>query len=286
VVADGEARVIDWINKEDERLHYRNLVNAGIHVLSAELLERYPRTKTRVDLDRDVLKPALRSRRVFAYVTPEYVRDMGTPERFARVGEDIENGVVAGRNLGLPQRAVFIDRDGTVNEFASDYVRSPDEFALIDGAAEAIGIVNRMGFLAIVVTNQPIIARGEVDFGTLDAIHGKMETELGKGGAYLDDVFFCPHHPDGGFPGERPEFKIDCDCRKPKPGMILRAAEKYNVDLSRSYMVGDDRRDAMAGINSGCTPALLSPQTMDGVMGFDSLLGFARWLRAREGARA
>jgi D-glycero-D-manno-heptose 1,7-bisphosphate phosphatase len=85
----------------------------------------------------------------------------------------------------------------------------------------------------------------------------KMETDLGRHGAYIDDLFYCPHHPDKGFPGERPEFKIDCDCRKPKPGMILQAAQKYNIDLSQSYMVGDDMRDVSAGKAAGCKTVFL-----------------------------
>jgi D-glycero-D-manno-heptose 1,7-bisphosphate phosphatase len=109
----------------------------------------------------------------------------------------------------------------------------------------------------------------------------KMETDLGKHGAYIDDIFYCPHHPDKGFPGERPEYKIDCDCRKPKPGMILRAAEKYNIELSQSYMVGDDKRDVQAGLNSGCIPVFLSGNGHSedtNIKTFDSLLQFADWL--------
>jgi D,D-heptose 1,7-bisphosphate phosphatase len=151
---------------------------------------------------------------------------------------------------------VFLDRDGTINAF-NGFITKPEDFELIDGAAKAIRAINRAGYLAIVITNQPVIARGEASFEDLEKIHNKMETELGKVGAYVDDVFFCPHHPDKGFPGERPEYKIDCDCRKPKPGMLLQAAEKYNIDLARSYMVGDDLRDVQAGLAAGCTAILL-----------------------------
>ena len=140
-----------------------------------------------------------------------------------------------------------------------------------------------MGYLAIVITNQPVIARGEVDFQTLDLIHMKMETELGKQGAYIDDLFFCPHHPDRGFEGERPEYKIECDCRKPKPGMILNAAKKYNIDLAKSYMAGDNKRDVQAGINAGCRPVFITngseenKKTISGldVQVFSSLKEFA-----------
>lgn len=129
---------------------------------------------------------------------------------------------------------------------------------MIDGVAEAIRKINESGYLAIVVTNQPVIARGEVSFEELEEIHNKMETLLGKEGAYLDAIYYCPHHPHKGYEGERPELKIDCDCRKPKPGMLLKAATDFNIDLSRSWMVGDGENDIQAGINAGCKTVLLS----------------------------
>jgi D-glycero-D-manno-heptose 1,7-bisphosphate phosphatase len=204
-----------------------------------------------------MLKPSISGGKIFAYSTPEYIKDMGTPERYAQVTSDIENGIVRQKNLSVKQKCVFLDRDGTINKF-NGFITKPEDFELIDGAAEAIKKINSLGYLAIVITNQPVIARGEVDFETLDLIHMKMETDLGKQGAYIDDLFYCPHHPDKGFPGERPEYKIDCDCRKPKPGLILKAAEKYNIDLLQSYMVGDDMRDVNAGKNAGCIPVFLA----------------------------
>ena len=129
---------------------------------------------------------------------------------------------------------------------------------MIDGVAEAIRKINESGYLAVVVTNQPVVARGEVSFEELEEIHSKMETLLGKEGAYLDAIYYCPHHPHKGYEGERPELKIDCDCRKPKPGMLLKAAADFNIDLSRSWMVGDGENDIQAGINAGCKTVLLS----------------------------
>ena len=124
--------------------------------------------------------------------------------------------------------------------------------------AAAIRKINEGGYLAIVVTNQPVIARGEVSLEELEEIHNKMETLLGKEGAYLDAIYYCPHHPHKGYEGERPELKIDCDCRKPKPGMLLKAAEDFNIDLSQSWMIGDGENDVKAGINAGCKTVLLS----------------------------
>jgi D,D-heptose 1,7-bisphosphate phosphatase len=260
IISGADNRVTGWLNREDKRLWYKNQVNAGIHILSADLLKNYPQTREKVDLDRDILKPSIQSGRTFAYATPEYIKDMGTPERYAQVSADFENGLVTRKNLLVKQKCVFLDRDGTINSL-NGFITRPDDFVLIDGVAEAIQRINTLGYLVIVITNQPVIARGEASPETLELIHRKMETDLGKTGAYIDDLFYCPHHPDRGFPGERPEYKIDCDCRKPRPGLILQAAEKYNIDISQSFMVGDDLRDIQAGINAGCKPVFLSNNT-------------------------
>ena len=253
---DSGHRVIKWLNKEEPRGFYKNQVNAGIHVLSKQLLRSIRPLSQKIDLDRDILKLLIPTRKIYAYPTPEYIKDMGTPERCAQVSADIKAGTVQNKNLKQKQKAVFLDRDGTINIF-NDFIKKPEDFELIEGAADAIKKINSLGYLTIVITNQPVIARGEIDIETLDLIHMKMETRLGEQGAYIDDLFYCPHHPDRGFAGERPEYKIDCDCRKPKPGMILAAAEKYNIDLSCSYMVGDHKRDAEAGIAAGCISVLL-----------------------------
>jgi D,D-heptose 1,7-bisphosphate phosphatase len=257
IISNSNNQVTGWLNKEDERGYYKNQVNAGIHILSVNFMKNNAQFNENVDLDRDILKPSISGGNIFAYSTPEYIKDMGTPERYTQVTSDMENDIVHAKNLSVKQKCVFLDRDGTINKFR-DFITKPEDFELLDGVAEAIKEINRLGYLAIVITNQPVIARGEVDFQTLDLIHKKMETDLGKRGAYIDALFFCPHHPDKGFPGERPEFKIDCDCRKPKPGLILQAAQKYNIDLSKSYMAGDDMRDVNAGINSGCIPVFLA----------------------------
>lgn len=211
----------------------------------------------KVDWDRQLLKPLAGSGKMFCYDSPEYVKDMGTPARFHQVEEDYKAGRVSAKNLSNKQKAMFLDRDGTINKYVG-FLRNIDDFELIDGVSEAIKKINASGYLAIVVTNQPVIARGEVTFQELEEIHNKMETLLGKEGAYLDAIYYCPHHPHKGYEGERPKLKIECDCRKPKPGMLLKAAEDYNIDLSQSWMIGDGENDVKAGINAGCKTVLLS----------------------------
>lgn len=124
------------------------------------------------------------------------------------------------------------------------------------GICEAIRRINQSGYLAIVVTNQPVIARGEVTCEQLEEIHNKMETLLGLEGAYIDGLYYCPHHLHKGYEGEVAELKIDCDCWKPNPGMLLKATEDFNIDLSRSFMVGDGENDVKAGLAAGCRSVL------------------------------
>lgn len=174
---------------------------------------------------------------------------MGTPERFHQVENDFKTGIVKAKNLRNKQKAVFLDRDGTINKYVG-FLRNIDDFELIEGVADAIRLINQSGYLAIAVTNQPVIARGEVSWSQLDEIHKKMSTLLGQKGAYLDGIYICPHHPQKGFDGERPEYKIVCDCRKPKPGLLIKAATDFNIDLGKSYMIGDRETDVQAGENA------------------------------------
>ncbi|MGN1060220.1 MAG: HAD-IIIA family hydrolase, partial [Candidatus Coproplasma sp.] len=238
IIANADGAVEKWLTKEDERPnYYRNRVNAGLHVISPEIL-RQEITTPKIDLDKQLLKPLSGTGKMFVYDSPEYVKDMGTPDRYAVVCRDFENGTVQAKNLKNKQKAIFLDRDGTINKYVG-FLRNIDDFELCDGASEAIRKINDSEYLAIVVTNQPVIARGEVTFAQLEEIHNKMETLLGRDGSYLDGIYFCPHHPHNGFKGEIAELKFDCDCRKPKPGMLLAAAEKFNIDLTQSWMIGD-----------------------------------------------
>ena len=256
IIADENGAVLQWLTKEDERpAYYRNRINAGLHVLSPRLLEKKIDTP-KIDLDRQILKPLSGTGCMYVYDSPEYVKDMGTPERYEAVCRDYHFGKVTARNLQNKQRAIFLDRDGTINQYVG-FLRNIDEFELIPGTAEAIRKINQSGYLAIVITNQPVIARGEVTYEQLQEIHNKMETQLGHAGAYLDAIYYCPHHPHKGYVGEIPELKIDCNCRKPKPGLLLQAAMDFNIDLSQSWMVGDSENDILAGIAAGCHTALL-----------------------------
>ena len=274
IIADKNNTVQQWLTKEDVRpKYYKNRVNAGLHVVSPVLLNQEINT-SKIDLDRQLLKPLAGTGKMFCYDSPEYVKDMGTPERYIAVCEDYKKGYVKGKNLRNRQKAIFLDRDGTINKYVG-FLRNIDEFEVIEGVANAIKKINELGYLVIVVTNQPVIARGEVTRNELENIHNKMETILGKEGAYLDAIYYCPHHPDKGYEGEISSLKIECECRKPNPGMLVKAANDFNIDLNKSWMIGDSENDIKAGKAAGCKAGLIGKEKLGQDITISSLQEFA-----------
>lgn len=239
-----------------EGSEYGNLVNAALYIMRRGLLEAsWP------DGVIDIAKQAIprwlqEGKSVFAYRGDGYIKDMGTPGRLAKVEGDLANGTVARKSGRTPRTAVFLDRDGTLN-VEKGHLKRPDDLELFPGVGEAVRKLNRAGLPAIVITNQPVIARGEADVEEVEAIHRRLENLLAKDGAYLDAIFYCPHHPDKGFPGERPELKIRCECRKPATGLIDRACGMFHIDRASSWFIGDHRRDMECASNAGIHPVLV-----------------------------
>ena len=163
---------------------------------------------------------------------------------------DIEEGLPERLSNQQLRTAVFLDRDGTMNQEVN-YLKKPDQLVVLNGVPEAIKRLNRAGVLAVGITNQPVLARGELTFSGLKQIHARLDTLLGKQGAYLDRIYICPHHPDKGFAGEVAELKIHCNCRKPLTGLIDQAVQELNVSRRDSWMVGDSTADILAGIRAG-----------------------------------
>lgn len=152
----------------------------------------------------------------------------------------------------MPNRAVFLDRDGTIN-VEVEHLDHESKLELIDGAAEGITLLRKAGFKIVVVTNQSVIARGRISEGKLRQIHWALSESLLSNGARFDAVYYCPHHPQEG----NGDYTISCDCRKPKPGMLLQASREMEIDLSRSYIVGDKLSDLEAGRAAGCSEILV-----------------------------
>ena len=235
----------------------RNLVNAALYAFNKSAFDGLKFSSPTLDIARDIFPNMLmKEKNIFGYISTEYIKDMGTPERLSRVISDITSGKVRSLKRETPKIAIFIDRDGTINE-EIDFLNHHDQFVLIKGASEAISKINHLGALVIVVTNQPVIARGDLKESDLEVIHNKMETLLGKDGAYVDRIYYCPHHTDSGFDGEVKALKFDCDCRKPKTGMFLQAKSELNIDFKKSWVIGDSTTDIMAASNAGLKSVLV-----------------------------
>ncbi len=247
---EGSSRVTRILPKPHPLdLDYRNLTNAAAYVFSPAIVDHVAEGE---DLARDVFPRLLaEGKELRAYATAEYLRDMGTVERLKEIERDWHTGLIARRNRAIARPAVFLDRDGVINPDMGDHP-GVEKFQLLPGVEEAVRRLNDSDYLAVLVTNQPMIAKGFVTREEVEKTHRRLETLLGRRGAYLDAIFYCPHHPEKGFAGEVPELKTDCPCRKPKPGMLLEAASRFNIDLPRSWMVGDSARDMAAGHAAGC----------------------------------
>lgn len=258
IVADESGRVTGFDSKHNDRsgYWYANCVNAGLYIMDKRILT-YISGCGRVDLEKEVLAPLCgKGAPVYAYASPEYVKDVGTVERIRIAEQELKHGYVFARNLNYKQRAIFLDRDGTLNVLKG-LVYTPEQLELEPCAAQAVREINGSGYLAVLVTNQPVVARGLCDIEDVELIHWKLQTLLGREGAYLDGIKFCPHHPDRGYPEENPVYKIPCHCRKPDTGMLKACAERFNIDLSASWMVGDSTVDIQTGANAGCRTALV-----------------------------
>jgi mannose-1-phosphate guanylyltransferase/phosphomannomutase len=254
VSADG--KITAFFPKPHKKGYFRNLVNAGLYLLSPNTL-KYIERDCPSDFGKDIFPKLLAAGETLSgYISAEYIKDMGTKDRYAQVTEDVLSGKVRSWNKHNPRPAIFVDRDGVLNK-DTDLLCDPKDLELLPGTAEALKKARAAGFLIVVVTNQPVIARNLCSLETLREIHNKLETLLGDEHTYVDAIYFCPHHPEKGFPGERPEYKIVCECRKPRPGMLLQAARDYNIDLTASYIIGDREPDILAGKNAGLMRTIL-----------------------------
>lgn len=169
---------------------------------------------------------------------------------------------------------VILDRDGTINHDSDQYIKSPEEWKPIKGSMEAIARLTQAGYRIVVATNQSGIARGLFDMTTLNAIHNAMHRAAAQAGGRIDAIFFCPHAADS-----------DCECRKPRPGMLLEIARRFNVPLDEAYMVGDAVRDMQAAAAAGARPVLVltgkgrktqaAGDMPQGTLVFDDLAAFA-----------
>ena len=265
--------------------YYRNLVNAALYVMDKKAFSDYVPAVGQMDISSDLF-PALiaKGESIQTYISAEYIKDMGTPQRYQEVKRQFKEGIPSLLSDRAKRRCVFLDRDGVINREVG-HLNNVNDFELLENVSKAIGSLNAAGYLVICITNQPVLARGELTEGGLSLIHMKMETELGKEGAYLDYIYHCPHHPDGGFPGEVSLLKIKCECRKPNPGMLLQAIDDFGIDPSVSWLIGDHMRDIVAGkavgvrtVLVGSDSATANESRLLAEKHFDSLLPGCEWI--------
>lgn len=257
VTLDESGRVEAFDSKDNTRNYwYDNCVNAGFYVMNSEICS-YVKAPEKIDLEKDLLAPLVQKKAaIYGYYSPEYIKDVGTIERINKTTEDINRGITEKKCMRHLQKGIFLDRDGTINCHKGLVFREED-FTFEEGVIEAVRMINQSDRLGIVVTNQPVVARGMCQIEDVERIHRKMSTLFGNEGVFLDAVLYCPHHPDKGYPEENPDYKIACECRKPKTGMLLQAAKNYHIDLSESWMIGDTTVDIQTGKNAGLKTALV-----------------------------
>jgi len=229
----------NWLNK-------RNLVNAALYILDNQKFCKlnYPKIgHKKIDIAKDLIPSFLeKGFKLRAVHNRWFIKDCGTPDRLDHVSNAIINGHLNAVLGDKARSVVFVDRDGCINKEVG-YVTSPEKLEIFPQAIQGIKKINNNNIPVICVTNQPVIARGDTTFDELRQIHSKLDFELGTHGAFLNDLLICPHHPDRGYSGEIPELKIECNCRKPKVGMALQACNKFNINFSSSWMIGDTTTD-------------------------------------------
>lgn len=254
---DADGRVLRLMAKPHAPdLLLPNLVSAALYVLDPEALDYIPAGRAS-DWAHDVFPAILAAGRPLqAYRSVEYVKDVGTPDRLARGEADLASGRVQRLSLRERKPAIFLDRDGVLN-VEKNGIHSPEDLELLPGVAEAVRRINVAGIPAICVTNQPDVAKGFLKFDGLRSVHAALDTGLAANKAYLDDLLFCPHHPEAGWPGEVAALKTACSCRKPEPGMLNVAAERHNLDLARSWLIGDRFTDIAAAHAVGAKAVLV-----------------------------
>lgn len=257
-----ETDAADWVTAIHAYPHppgqvFDNLVNASLHVMRREALRPLSASSGKRDFTKNIMGGLLANGgRVLAYRSGEYIKDIGTPSRLQRAEADWQAGRVALQNSGKLQPAIFLDRDGTLC-VEKGYLRMPEDLEIFPGVGPTLRALRQAGFRLVILTNQPVIARGEATESDVAAVHRKLAWEIGKEGAYLDAIYLCPHHPDRGFPRERGELKIKCECRKPGTKMVEQACHDLGIDAAQSWMIGDRSVDIEMARRAGLQSILV-----------------------------
>jgi mannose-1-phosphate guanylyltransferase/phosphomannomutase len=202
------------------------------------------------DIVSDLLEPLIRLNQIsmYGYKNYSFCKDIGTPERLEWTEKMMLHKMIGGWHR--PRSFIFLDRDGTINE---DFEKEIDykSFILKPLVLDAIKLISNLGYGIFIVTNQPGIAKGYISENEVELIHEKLLKQIMMAGGKVDDIFYCPHHPDSGFEGEVKKLKIECSCRKPNSGMVDSVTHKVNINFNGSWVVGDTWRDQYLAKNLG-----------------------------------
>jgi D,D-heptose 1,7-bisphosphate phosphatase len=252
----------DWVTAIHACPHppdqcFDNLVNGALYVVRRESLRPCSAFLGKQDFTKNIMSGLVgNGGRVLAYRSSEYLKDIGTPSRLQTAEADWQAGKICLQMFGSGQPSVFLDRDGTLC-VEKGHLHTPEELELLPGVGSTLRTLRQAGFRLVVLTNQPVIARGEATEREVAAIHRRLAWEIGKEGAYLDAIYVCPHHPDRGFPGERVELKTHCECRKPGTKLFEQACQDLGIDAANSWMIGDQSRDIEMARRAGLRSILV-----------------------------
>ena len=255
VEVNKEWQIIDLLKKpHSNKLNFHNLSIASVYIFSPKVFNYIP-LNIKSNIEKDILPLVLKSKnKVYAYISSGYFKDIGVPERLLKARKDYVSGKI--KKYSFKRKAFFLDRDGVINEEV-DQLCNAINLKIYDFTAKAIKKTNEAGDLAIVISNQPMVAKGFMKEIDLDEIQKKIETKLGFKKAKIDAFYYCLHHPEKGFPGEVPKLKIKCKCRKPEIGLLLKAKKEFNIDFKKSFFIGDKTSDILAGQRAGCKTILV-----------------------------
>jgi mannose-1-phosphate guanylyltransferase/phosphomannomutase len=253
VVKDSNSKLIRIIKKPHKiGLVYNNLVMMGVFLISKELLYSLKNKKDKkLDFTKDFIISLLKKKKkIFCYETREYCKDMGTPDRYNDTLKDYKESKPSIFNYQKKLPAIFLDRDGVINKDLGPFKYS-DPLDIYKDVFLALKLINKSNYLSVLITNQPHVAKGFITMKYLSNSFKKLETKLGDNKIYLDKIYFCPHYPVSGFKGEIKKLKINCKCRKPKIGLLLSAKKDLNIDMNKSYFIGNSEVDYNTALNAG-----------------------------------
>ena len=231
------------------------LGNSGIAIFKSSIISKIKRPTQRVSFCNHILKNKVNSIiRVFSYNTSEYIKDMGTEERLIQVRKDIKNRQLINKCYEKKQKCIFLDRDNTLIKCPpKKYITSPSELKYKNKTIKLISKIRDNYDLAVIITNQPQIAMGLVSWEKVNQINCSVLSHCLNLGLHIDIISVCPHHPHNGYKDEIKYLKVDCFCRKPRPGLIFKEVFMRNIDIKKSIFIGDSINDKLAAENSGVT---------------------------------